>query len=39
MDFFSREDKWEIIIGLIIFLVVLPVVIWNYVKPWLDELD
>ena len=38
MDFFSREDKWEIVIGSIIFFVVLPWVIWSYVKSWLEEL-
>lgn len=39
MDFFSREDKWEIVIGSIIFFVVIPWMISSYVKRLLAELD
>lgn len=39
MDFFSREDKWEIIISFLVFFVVIPWVIISYVKKLMAELD
>lgn len=39
MDFFSREDKWEITISFLVFFVAIPWVIISYVRKWLAEID
>jgi hypothetical protein len=39
MDFFSREDKWEIVISFLVFFVVIPWVITSYVRKLLAEID